>query len=66
MGEKNLFIIKKKLCLKKKFIMKKNFGARSSPKIFLGQNFFSKGYFPRTNSGGGTLIEWSNFAFQGG
>ena len=35
-------------------------------RFFLGQNFFSKGYFPRTNSGGGILIEWSNFAFQGG
>ena len=36
-------------------------------KFFFGQNFFSKGDFPRTNSGGGgRVIEWSNFAFQGG
>ena len=47
--------------------LEKNFGARRAPKIFfLGQNFFSKGYFPRTNSGGVFSLSGQILPFRGG
>ena len=48
-------------------LLKKIFGARSAPKIFFLTRIFSpRGIFQGPIQGGGTLIEWSNFAFQGG
>ena len=45
----------------------KFFGARCAPKIFFWARIFSpRGIFQGRIQGGGILIEWSNFAFQGG
>ena len=68
---KNAIFSRGSKMLKKVIIMglllKKIFGARSAPKIFFfDQNFFSKGYFPRTNSGGVLSLSGQILPFRGG
>ena len=50
---------KKKIITKQKFLLLKKI-------FFLVRIFSPRGIFQGPIQGGGTLIEWSNFAFQGG